>query len=225
MKVPFNQCMNRNFGVRLKTQLLLVFAAIFTLLMVCVVALTYQQTERIVEEQTAELTGQYLEQSRYNVKTYAEQINKLLFSLSRTEGISDYFRTGWQNSEETILTAASIFKEVRDTLIQYGEVDSVFFYSDDGVVLGISPLKNLIHCDPLAAGVYFGGPIQEQIEIASWYPFWTGGYTSADFGLDEPDEAIPYITVARTININADRIGVVMINIRETEFYRDIWQS
>ncbi len=225
MKVPFNQCMNRNFGVRLKTQLLLVFAAIFTLLMVCVVALTYQQTERIVEEQTAELTGQYLEQSRYNVKTYAEQINKLLFSLSRTEGISDYFRTGWQNSEETILTAASIFKEVRDTLIQYEEVDSVFFYSDDGVVLGISPLKNLIHCDPLAAGVYFGGPIQEQIEIAFWHPFWTGGYTSADFGLDEPDEAIPYITVARTININADRIGVVMINIRETEFYRDIWQS
>ena len=73
--------------------------------------------------------------------------------------------------------------------------------------------------------MYFGGPIQEQIEIASWHPFWTGGYTSADFGLDEPDEAIPYITVARTININADRIGVVMINIRETEFYRDIWQS
>ena len=34
MKVPFNQCMNRNFGVRLKTQLLLVFAAIFIVMMI-----------------------------------------------------------------------------------------------------------------------------------------------------------------------------------------------
>lgn len=225
MKIKFNQCMNRNFGVRLKTQLLLAFAAIFTLLMVCVVALTYRQTERIVEEQTAELTGQYLEQSRYNVTTYAEQISNLLYLLSRTEGLAEYFRTGWQNSEETILTAASIFKEVRDTLTQHEEIDSVFFYGEDGVVLGISPLKNLIRCDPLAAGVYFGGPIQEQMEAASWQPFWTGGYTSADFGLDEEESAVPYITVARAITINANRIGTVVINIRETEFYRDIWQS
>ena len=164
MRGKFNQCMNRNFSVRLKTQLLLAFTAIFTLLMVCVVALTYRQTERIVEEQTADLTRQYLEQSRYNVTTYAEQINKLLYSLSRTEGLSFYFRTGWQNSEDTILNAAQIFKSVRDTVIQYEEIDSVFFYGDGGVVLGISPLGNLVHCDPLALEVYAGEPIRAWLE-------------------------------------------------------------
>ncbi len=227
MRGKFNQCMNRNFSVRLKTQLLLAFTAIFTLLMVCVVALTYRQTERIVEEQTADLTRQYLEQSRYNVTTYAEQINKLLYSLSRTEGLSFYFRTGWQNSEDTILNAAQIFKSVRDTVIQYEEIDSVFFYGDGGVVLGISPLGNLVHCDPLALEVYAGEPIRAWLEEGAWQPLWMGGYTDADFGLidEEKEEAIPYITVARTITINAERIGVVMINLREEDFYRDIWQS
>lgn len=228
MKFKFNQCMNRNFGVRLKTQLFIAFITVLSLLMMCVVIITYQKTERVIEDQTADLTQQYLEQSQYNMSTYAEKINKVLFTLSEISGIPNYFQTGWENSTESILNTSDIFDSVRNIINQYEEIDSVFFYGKDGIVLGVSSTENLIHCSDSAKEVYYGSQIQQQIEQVSWQPFWTGGYTSGDFGLKVADSAgrgIPYITVARSINVNTEPIGVVLINIRENEFYQDIWQS
>lgn len=227
MKFKFNQCMNRNFGVRLKTQLFIAFVTVLTLLMMCVVVTTYQKTEKVIEDQTAELTQQYLEQSRYNMSTYAEKINKVLFSLSEINGIARYFKTGWENSTESILNTVDIFNSIRNIINQYEEIDSVFFYGNDGVVLGVSSTENLIYCSDSAKEVYYGSRIQRHIEETSWQPLWTGGYTSADFGLkvDASNKGIPYITVARSININTKPIGVVLINIRENEFYQDIWKS
>lgn len=118
--------MNRNFGVRLKTQLFIAFITVLSLLMMCVVIITYQKTERVIEDQTADLTQQYLEQSQYNMSTYAEKINKVLFTLSEISGIPNYFQTGWENSTESILNTSDIFDSVRNIINQYEEIDSVF---------------------------------------------------------------------------------------------------
>ena len=56
--------MQDNFGRRLKTQLIMVFVSIITVMMVLVSWFTYKKVEAVVEKQSADITQQYFQKKR-----------------------------------------------------------------------------------------------------------------------------------------------------------------
>ena len=62
--------MQDNFGRRLKTQLIMVFVSIITVMMVLVSWFTYKKVEAVVEKQSADITQQYFQQNEHNITTF-----------------------------------------------------------------------------------------------------------------------------------------------------------
>ena len=85
--------LQKNFGLRLKTQLVIFFMGLMTLMMSSVILITYKRTEVVLEEQSAALTQQYFDQSEYNLVTYAKEIDKMLLSLLRSTGSQNIWKT------------------------------------------------------------------------------------------------------------------------------------
>ena len=120
--------LQKNFGLRLKTQLVIFFMGLMTLMMSSVILITYKRTEVVLEEQSAALTQQYFDQSEYNLVTYAKEIDKMLLSLSQINGVTEYLENGWENSSDVILELSEILDSARKITSSYEEVESVFFY-------------------------------------------------------------------------------------------------
>ena len=120
--------LQKNFGLRLKTQLVIFFMGLMTLMMSSVILITYKRTEVVLEEQSAALTQQYFDQSEYNLVTYAKEIDKMLLSLSQINGVTEYLENGWENSSDVILELSEILDSARKITSSYEEVESVFFF-------------------------------------------------------------------------------------------------
>lgn len=213
--------LQKNFGLRLKTQLVIFFMGLMTLMMSSVILITYKRTEVVLEEQSAALTQQYFDQSEYNLVTYAKEIDKMVLSLSQINGVTEYLENGWENSSDVILELSEILDSARKITSSYEEVESVFFFGEKGVVFSMTPTRNDLYLDREIPAAYYGSQIQKENTDTPWRTYWAGGYTAADFDLTLNNggqmDTTPYITVARSINYNTRHVGTVIVNIRESK--------
>lgn len=213
--------MQKNFDLRLKTQLVIFFMGLMTVMMISVILITYKRTEVVLEEQSAVLTQQYFDQSEYNLVTYAKEIDKVLLSLSQISGVTEYLENGWQNSSDVILGLSEILESARKITSNYEEIESVFFFGEKGVVFSMTPTRNDLYLDHEVPAVYYGSRMQKEIMDTPWCTYWTGGYTASDFDLTLNNggrlDTTPYITVARSVNYNTRHVGTVIVNIRESK--------
>ena len=213
--------LEKNFGLRLKTQLVIFFMGLMTLMMVAVIVITYRKTEAVLEEQSAALTQQYFEQNEYNLVTYAKEIDKILLSLSQISGVTEYLENGWEDSSDVILNLSEMLESSRKITGNYEEIQSVFFFGESGVAFSMTSARNDLYLEQEVPSVYQGSRIQKETTETPRRTYWTGGYTAADFGLTRNNggekDTTPYITVARSVNHNTRHVGTVIVNIRESK--------
>lgn len=213
----------KNFGLRLKTQLVVFFMGLMTIMMVSVIVITYKRTEMVLEEQSATLTQQYFDQNEYNLVTYAKEIDKILLSLSQIGGVTEYLENGWENSSNVILSLSEMLESARKITGSYEEIQSVFFFGESGVAFSMTPTRNDLYLDQKVPSVYSESKIQKETAKTPWRTYWTGGYTAGDFGLTLNNggekDVTPYITVARSVNHNTRHVGTVIVNIRESKLH------
>ena len=136
--------MQDNFGRRLKTQLIMVFVSIITVMMVLVSWFTYKKVEAVVEKQSADITQQYFQQNEHNIKTFMEEVSTFCKLLTQSASVRQYIRSGWKNEFNAVKSANEVFRETAMLMETYSYVDSIFFYGDNGVVLGINGKENIV---------------------------------------------------------------------------------
>ena len=171
--------LEKNFGLRLKTQLVIFFMGLMTLMMVAVIVITYRKTEAVLEEQSAALTQQYFEQNEYNLVTYAKEIDKILLSLSQISGVTEYLENGWEDSSDVILNLSEMLESSRKITGNYEEIQSVFFFGESGVAFSMTSARNDLYLEQEVPSVYQGSRIQKETTETPWRTYWTGGYTAA----------------------------------------------
>ena len=126
--------MQDNFGRRLKTQLIMVFVSIITVMMVLVSWFTYKKVEAVVEKQSADITQQYFQQNEHNITTFMEEVSTFSKLLTQSASVQQYIRSGWKNEFNAVKSANEVFSETAMLMETYSYVDSIYFYGDNGKI-------------------------------------------------------------------------------------------
>ena len=210
--------MQDNFGRRLKTQLIMVFVSIITVMMVLVSWFTYKKVEAVVEKQSADITQQYFQQNEHNIKTFMEEVSTFCKLLTQSASVRQYIRSGWKNEFNAVKSANEVFRETAMLMETYSYVDSIFFYGDNGVVLGINGKENIVIRDRSRKQMFYESVMYENALRSPWTTLWYGNYDSFDFEGSESmraEEADAYITAVANIHFQGRHAGCVVVNVKE----------
>lgn len=160
--------MQDNFGRRLKTQLIMVFVSIITVMMVLVSWFTYKKVEAVVEKQSADITQQYFQQNEHNITTFMEEVSTFSKLLTQSASVQQYIRSGWKNEFNAVKSANEVFSETAMLMETYSYVDSIYFYGDNGVVLGINGRENIVIRDRSRKQMFYESVMYENAPEKSW---------------------------------------------------------
>lgn len=208
--------MKNNFGGRLKTQLIIAFMAIITVMMVFVAAFTYKKVAAVIERLSADITQQYFQQNEYNIQSLADETNKLLTFLTQSDSVYRYIRTGWREDFDVIMNANSIFDEITRITGNYDYVDSVYFYGDNGVVIGNNGKENIVIQTTDKSQFFYQSEMYNRALENPWEVVWFGVYDSNCFEGSKTmrsQEAVPYVTAVYSINVVGRHVATVVLNI------------
>lgn len=220
--------MRDNFGGRLKTQLVIVFMVIITVVMGGMSLFIYNRVEEVVEKQSADITQQYFRQNEYNISGFATEVNNILRSLTQKEEIISYIRTGWQDDFDVVMTANAVFDEITRIMGNYDYLESVFVYGDNGVVIGCNEREHIVIRTRDSQQPFYRSEMYQKALEDPWNSFWYGTYDSDDFdgsNTMKKDPAVPYITSVGSINIVGRHAACVVVNIKEEELANMIGYS
>lgn len=220
--------MRDNFGGRLKTQLIIVFMVTITVVMGGMALIIYERVEEVVEKQSADITQQYFRQNEYNISNFATEVNNIMRSLIQKEEIASYIRMGWQDDFDVVMTANAVFDELTRIMGNYGYLESVFVYGDNGVVIGSNDKEHIVSLTADGRQDFYASEMYQNALDDPWSFSWYGTYDSDDFtGSDtmRKDPAVPYITMVGSINIVGRHAACVVINMREEELANMIGYS
>ena len=210
--------MQDNFGRRLKTQLIMVFVSIITVMMVLVSWFTYKKVEAVVEKQSADITQQYFQQNEHNITTFMEEVSTFSKLLTQSASVQQYIRSGWKNEFNAVKSANEVFSETAMLMETYSYVDSIYFYGDNGVVLGINGRENIVIRDRSRKQMFYESVMYENALRSPWTTLWYGNYDSFDFEGSESmraEEADAYITAVASIHFQGRHAGCVVVNVKE----------
>ena len=211
--------MRGNFGVRLKTQLIAVFTILLTVLLGLVGILTYQRVESVVERQSADITQQYFRQNAFNIRSFSQEIDNTLKLLTQITALQEYMESGWRADFDVIMNANEVFENATQLMSNYDYIESVYFFGADGVVLGVTPNHNLVVRGRKKDQPFYSSSIHEKVLENRWESYWFGTYTSEDFRLEsetDPEIAVPFISIARSVNIRGRHVATAIVNIRQS---------
>ena len=213
----------RPFGRKLRNQLVLVFVVTISMAMGFVFITTYRQSQKLLTEQSASITGQFFEQNEYNLKTFMDEIDKAAKLLIVLPELQEYLGRGWSNDFDTIMMAREIFNYTASIMRNNENIVSVFYYGTDGVSLGITDRGNYVLPKNTGALDYFNMGIEERVRQDVTKMHWIGGFTSSDFYLLTPEDpegltAEACVTAARSLNYSGRHRGTLIINVRERAF-------
>ena len=202
----------QNIGTRLITQLTALFMLIFAVLILMTSFITYDQVRKVMERQSADLTQRNMRQTEQSFLSYADELNRELLLLTGISEVEGYLDRGWADDVDVILRARSIFEEVSRLMRYFPEIESVFYYAENGTVIGQTATENLVFQERDFSQSFYGSELQTAVMETPWESLWFGTYSSGFF-LDNEEAGQPYFTVARSINRNGRHFAAVVMNI------------
>lgn len=203
------------FSRRLRTQLMIVFVATISVLVAVISGFNYNRSRQVIQEQSADMMQQYLEQNQYNINLYTEEVERILWLLRVQDSLLDYMRQGWGN--QNILKAKDIFDYTNTMLSNYDYLDSIYYFGSDGTALGVTRSRNMVTQEPNPDLSWYKLGIQEEVFANQGRVLWYGGYTNQDFTMEKESESYYYITAVGTVWLGTERYVSVVINIRQSE--------
>ena len=223
----------KTFGRRLRTQLLMVFMATMAVLVTAVALFCYKKSEKAILEQSAEAIRQASIQNRYNVVGYTEEIEKLMRLLMTQESLGDYMRRGWRNDFESFSLTKEIFEYTSSLMSNYEDVDSVYYYGSDHISLGVLKNRNLVRMPEDPVPNWYSLGIQENVSSSLGKIFWFGGYQNGDFtfgmenylrarsGIDQEQLlSRPCVTAVMEMWLGQGKTACIVVNIKQEALAR-----
>lgn len=225
MNGPFRGLTQKIIGFRLKTQLILVFVALFATILTIVSVVAYKLMESVVERQSAQASLQQFQQTEYNLDSFADEVDRVSRLLAIDPQIHQYIVQGWTEDFESVQLVNKVFDYFSRFSSSYKYIESIYCFTENGVVLGLTPKSHYIRNDEALENQFYSSAIYEEMSSdSSWRQHWYGGLTSTDFltEVEATDEerrvAVPLITAARSVNSMGSPAAAVIINIKESEF-------
>lgn len=210
----------KNIGRRLKTQLIIAFMVLISMLLIGVVCFTYKKVEKVVQDQSSAITHQYFVQNEYSILAFTEELDKLLKLMIVQSGLGEYLNSGWKSEFDTIVQLNEIFDYTSALMISYDYIESIYYYGNNGVALGVLPRNNQLVQAPDVNQPYYTSEIHQEVQKDPWSTHWFGNFSLKDFMLSSDTrrdiDTTPYITAVRSINVMGKSEAAVVLNIKQS---------
>jgi two-component system, sensor histidine kinase YesM len=216
---------DRNFTVRLKTQLIASFLAMTFIIVSVISILVYNSVLSILKKQSEEMVTRQFRQSEYNIINFRDQLEKMAGLLAINKDVQSFIEKPAVQDEATSLIAAhEVIKAMDSILGTYPYVYSIALYSRSGEALSDSVTRSWYSNDAKEASPFYSSALFEKISKKSFGFLWDGKTDSSLFGLTERaslnEKPIPYMTVVRNVTVigRVNLSAVLVVNVRQSEF-------
>ncbi|MBB6670219.1 cache domain-containing sensor histidine kinase [Cohnella nanjingensis] len=216
---------DRNFNVKLKTQLIASFLTM-TLLIVSVISLlVYHSVMSILKTQSKEMVTRQFRQSEYNILNFRDQLEKMTGMLAINKDVQSFIGQSDAPDEATRLSEAQVvIKSLDKILSTYPYVDSISLYRRNGEALFDSGSGSWYREDARDVSPFYSSAVYDRIVRQGNGFLWDGQMDSTQFRLADrayPDErAVPYVTVVRNVYLlgRVNQSAVIAVNVKQSEF-------
>lgn len=215
---------DRNFNLKLKTQLIASFLFMTLLIVSVIAALVYSSVMSILKKQSEELVTRQFRQAEYNIDNFRDQLEKLAGLLAINKDVQNFINMpdGAVGSAR-IVAAKDTIKALDDILGAYPYVYEVSLYCSGGEALSDSATGSWYRQDAQGISPFYSSVLYQRIKEKMLGFIWSSQPDSAMFGLaDEAPEGnpLPFMTVVRNVNVlgRANRSAVLAISVKQSEF-------
>ncbi|MFC6547299.1 sensor histidine kinase [Cohnella cellulosilytica] len=216
---------DRNFNLKLKTQLIASFLAMTILIVSALSFAVYHSVLSILKEKSEQsVTGQF-RQSEYNILSFRDQLEKMMGLLAINNDIQSFVSQPDYPDEASRLNAArQIIKTLDVILSTYPYVYSISLYNRNGEAVSVTVNSSWYSKDASRSSPFYASALYERISRKSNGFLWDGQADSSLFGLAErvypSDRPIPYMTAVRNVNAlgRVNLSAVLAVNVRQEEF-------
>lgn len=212
----FNFFKQRIFSKKLKTYLIISFLVTNTVITLALSAIYYMYASKMLITQSEDAILRSLRQLEYNVDQLLDNVS----NISRQILVSAYFSKEMDidslTSSQNVRTVNEIYNYFNTILSNYSFIDSIFYYGDNGVILGTNTFSHYYANDTKKQNFFYSTKLYKDISGTKNIVL-DGIYTSSDFfGKDTGSTQVPYITMARRVKTMGHTKGFILLNLKES---------
>lgn len=224
MRMP-NIFTNRNFTVKLKTQLIASFLFMTVLIVSVVSVLVYNSVLSILKKQSKEQIIQQFRQSEYNINNFRDQMEKIAGVLAINHDVQSFINIVDNPAESArIVAAKEVIKSLDGILSMYPYVYSISIYRRDGEALSNTVRGSWYRKNAMQISPFYSSAIYDRMSKNNYGLQWDGQGDSTLFNISDrvyPNEApIPLMSIVRKVNLlgNVNHSAVLVISVKQTDF-------
>lgn len=220
----FQKLTGRSFSPKLKTQLTASFMAMSFIILLISTIFAYTSMVEIIQNQSYKTNLKQIQQLEYNIDSFKRDVDKISRLLIISMDVQNYLGKEITDDPESIELANNIFKSLSQMLSNYEHIESIYYYGENGMIIGVTSRANQYLLDSSKKNFFYNSDIYKKVKENNLGIHWFGGYTSLDFDISlEGSEAVGvkgthYITAARGVNYLGSQTATVVININEKLF-------
>ncbi len=226
----FQKLAGKSFSPRFKTQLTASFMAMSFIILLLSTIFAYTSMVTIIQKQSYKTNLKQLQQLEYNIDSFKRDVDKISRLLIISMDLQAYLGTGITEEPDSIELAGNIFRNLSQMLSNYEYIESIYYYGENGMIIGVTPRTNKYLLDSGKKNFFYNSDIYKNVEKNNLGILWFGGYTASDFEISLSDvnsaelANTHYITAARGVNYIGSQTATVVININE-KFFTSIYAN
>jgi len=222
MRRKFNFPVIGIIQTNLRNQLVAYFVVIGIIVLGLISVLTYFQLLSILEHRSEQVTIQTFQQAEYNIGEFQNEVDKLSLLLlldAKTKQILDIT----EGNAYSFTSVLALEQQMRTILQSFKYIHSIFFYPEDGRVIGITAAKNVYYPKVSADYWFYPTRLYGNYDSSVNKLVWFGGNKAYDLvhETNYSQEPVHYILSAvREIKSyeNGMESGTLVINVEDSEF-------
>jgi len=168
-------------GISLKTQLILSFVAVTLLVMAVSSYYSYQKTMDIQENRTRDTTLAQFRQIKTNISTLLSEVDRLSNTLLLETDVQDFLESAPLSNADFVPVQQDITKLMQRYLVNYPYLDSIYLFSENGMVIGGTRTQNQSSTLVGKSYPFYSHPLYRSLLENYPMKIWSGGVTSKDF--------------------------------------------
>ncbi len=209
----------RVFNSKLTTQLIMSFLGMIFIITSISSVFIYTGIVNMLKDNQAENSIKQFKQYEYNISSFCEQVDLISRQLVIDADLQSTGVYKKYSDVESQVHAVKIFKIFSKTMSNFKYVDSIIYYSADGITMKSTKDQNIIvqtnegEEDP----IYNLDKIQLALSNKARIT-WFGGLTDVDFKIpkrlesEQDTKPMYYITAARSLS-SKSKTGLLIINV------------
>ncbi len=209
-----------SFGRYFQIKLFLSFAATCGIMLWLAFEIFYGEASKMILHQSGVDTGYQLDQTEAFVDNLHSEAMHMLQLLMLDLEEEQFLNQEITDETKRVRAAQGLFDKMKAIPNNYTYVDSVFYFTKDGMVMGVSSgcQRYVVNgTDPVeyqGASMFEREVYQAVLNDKAQYS-WSGGLKRSDFHFYSVEEDTHYLTFMAKINVRYGDPVVMVLNIRE----------